>query len=116
MFYGLGFGLLCDCVAGQTICFNTLFFAFAGFLLGVAVGTVFNVNLPSAVALCVMTSAAYFGLKWLIFFFFPDVQGKIFYLLHYALPSALYTSLFIFLFYWIQLRLKNRHKKHSHIL
>ena len=60
-----------------------------------------NDNIYSALALSFFASISYFSLKWVCFCLIPahrDVWG---YLLKYALPSAIYTALFVIPFYYL---------------
>ena len=115
MFYGLGIGLLADTVASGSYCFNTLFLCFAGLVVGVLSEYVFNRNLQAAAALSVITAFIYFGLKWVFFFFFPDVQGKMFFLLQYCLPSAFFTSVLIVPIYFAEKFLADKYKNKNKI-
>lgn len=115
MFYGLSFGLIVDTVASSSYCYNTVFFLIAGFVAGILSEYVFNSNFKAALALCVIVSFAYFGLKWVFFLFLPDVQGKIYYLLEYSLPSAFYSSVFAVPLYFAESYLAERYKKKNKI-
>ncbi len=115
MFFGLGFGFLADTVASSSYCFNTLFLCFAGLIAGVLSEYVFNRNLQAAAALSVIAAFVYFGLKWVFFFLFPDVQGKIYFLLQYSLPSAFYTSVLIIPIYFAEKFFANKYKNKNKI-
>lgn len=115
LFYGLFFGLLADTVASGSYCFNTLFLCLAGLVAGVLSEYVFNRNLQAAIALSVITAFLYFGLKWVFFFLFPDVQGKMYFLLQYSLPSAFFTSVLIIPIYFAERFFANKYKNKNMI-
>ena len=94
-------GLACDSISSSTS-FNTLVFMFTGFFVGLLAKNIFNRNFRGALALALISSAFYFGLKWILEYFITDVQGKVYYLLVYTVPSAFYTSLFIIPFFLLQ--------------
>ncbi len=108
LLYGLFFGLLCDSVSSFSACYHTLFFMFCGFAVSALSRYIFNRNLPAAITLSLVFSLLYFGLKWLIFYYFTGVQGKMFYLLQFSLPSALFTGVSILPFYFIERALSRR--------
>lgn len=121
MFYdepaGLIFGLVCgfatDAVSGSTSVFNTLMFMFIGFAVGLFAKRIFNRNLPGAIALTFIASAAYFIIKWIDTALIGDVQGKVYYLLWHLTPSAFYTVLFILPFYYLEKRLHREKKRND---
>lgn len=115
LIYGLFTGFLIDSTASGTYCFNTVFFCFAGFAVGVAVILLFNSNFPAAVTLNVIVCFLYFAIKWVIFYFIPDVQGKIYFLFRYLLPSAFYSSLFIIPIFFAEKYFAERYKKKNNI-
>lgn len=115
MFFGLFVGLLADTAATSSYCFNTIFFSFAGFAVGILVAYLFNFNFQASLALSVLASFLYFGIKWLIFFVFPDVQGKIYFLFQHALPSAFYTSVFIIPLFFAEKHFADKYKRKNNI-
>lgn len=102
LIFGTVCGMACDAVSSQTTCFNTLAFMFIGFFVGLLAKNIFNRNFPAAIVLSVLTCAAYFLSKWCVYYLFPDVQGKVYYLLWHLAPSALYTAVFIIPFYFLE--------------
>lgn len=115
LFFGLFVGLLADTSATSSYCFNTLFLSIAGFLAGLLVTFLFNFNFQASIALSVLASFLYFGIKWLVFFFFPDVQGKMYFLLQHSLPSAFYTSAFIIPFFFAEKYFANKYKRKNNV-
>ena len=100
---GLICGIFIDSVSHNANCFN----AVALMLLTVAVGfcsnNLFNKNIFSAAVLTLLASAVYFTLLWIFFYIVPtDMKSSLGYLLKYAFPSAVYTTVFSFPFYYIQ--------------
>ena len=99
---GLVAGACLDSIANGAYCFNTI----ALFLLSVAVSlaanNLFNKNIRAATALSFITSGLYYLLLWLFFYAWNMPEGdSMRFLLSYALPSAVYTAIFIFPFYFI---------------
>lgn len=95
-------GAFIDSIANSSYCFNTI----ALMLLAVGVSLlsdrVFNKNLKGVTALCFLSCAAYYLFYWLIFINpSVDTTDSIAYLLQFALPSIIYTTLFIFPFYFL---------------
>ena len=98
---GLLLGSVADSVSSKGFCANTIvLFCFAVF---VCLGTksLFNKNIKAVVAVCFSLSVIYFLLFWLFFLCgamtFRE-NGE--YLLLYAFPSALYSTVFVIpLFY-----------------
>lgn len=108
---GLITGIAADAVAANTVCFNTFCFAVLGLAAGLAVTYYFNSNLPSALLLSFVCSAVYYTAKWLIFFLIPQSGEPAKYLIFHALPSAIYTSLFIIPLFFIQKFIQKRNNK-----
>ncbi len=93
-------GLTMDGIAGDLSCFNTLFLMLAAALISALADNLFNKNIRSAVVLSFLAAVFYFFFKWLCFYAFrAGMQDSLTYLLYYAIPSILYTEVFIFAFY-----------------
>lgn len=95
-------GIACDSVASSTSIFNTIAFVLIGFLAGILSKNIFNKNMKGTLVLSLVFSSSYFALKWFIFYFLPDVQGKTYHLLWSIVPSAFYTALFIIPFFFLE--------------
>lgn len=95
-------GAFVDSIANSSYCFNTLALMLLAVGASLLSDRVFNKNLKAVVALCFLTTAVYYIFYWLIFIN-PSVSttDSIAYLLQFALPSSLYTTLFIFPFYFL---------------
>lgn len=96
---GLISGIFCDAVASQPSAFNTIALAIIGFASGVLVQYYINKNIFSALALSGVASAVYFFADWFVSFV-KDSPDSFELLLFYALPSAVYSALFIIPFYF----------------
>lgn len=97
--FGIVFGALTD-VYSSTFCYNTVALAIAGFVSGLLVSRLFNSNLAAVSVLSFGGSALYFFFKWLIIYAFYDpLPGYV--LLHFIIPSAVYTALFGILIFFI---------------
>lgn len=97
--FGFAFGALTD-VYSSTLCFNTVALTVAGFISGALVSRLFNSNLAAISVMNIGGTALYFFFKWLCVYAFSDpVPGYV--LLHFILPSAVYTAVCGLLMYFI---------------
>ncbi len=91
---GLITGVFVDAVSAKTVCFNTLFLLFAGLAAGLLIKYFLNRNILSALTLSLGFCLIYFALYFILHYFTPTSQGFQ-YLLFYALPSAVYSAVFM---------------------
>ncbi len=101
-FAGFLSGACVDSVARESYCFNTIALMLIATAVCLLSDTLFNKNIRAATVLSLFTAVLYFVLNWFVF----DAIGhgskqSLEFLFSYSLPSALYTSLFIFPFYFI---------------
>ncbi|MEE1074606.1 MAG: hypothetical protein U0K93_03925 [Acutalibacteraceae bacterium] len=95
-------GACVDSVASGSYCFNTIILLITATLVCLTANNLFNKNIRAATVLSLLTAVFYFLFYWIFFHAFGmTVQQSLQYLLAYSLPSALYTSVFIFPFYII---------------
>ena len=95
-------GASVDCVSADTFVFNTLVLMLLAVFVNLAANNLFNKNIFSALVMSLITAALYFVLMWAVFYLFSStVEQSLTYLLGHALPSALYTSVFIVPFYYL---------------
>ena len=98
---GLISGTLLDSIS-QGYCFNTLVLLVLAISVNLIANTLFNKNLFSAVLLSFMTSGAYYLLRWCVFHLVNrTLEDSLGYLLLYGLPSAVYSAILIFPFYYL---------------
>ena len=103
---GVAVGIILDSVASTPIGFNTLTLALISLFATLVSHYLFNRNLKSALALCLMCSVLYFAARWLAGFAFTgDVAGSLDYLFRYAAGSAVYTTVFVIPFFYIERKL-----------
>lgn len=94
-------GALIDSVA-QGYCFNTLVLLIIAVCVNLFSNSLFNKNLISAIVLSLISSGGYYFLIWGRFHIIgKTVEDSLGYLFRYALPSAVYSALFIFPFYYL---------------
>lgn len=99
---GLLLGICMDGAASSTYCFHAAVMMLTAAAVSVVSTYLFNRNIRSALLLSFLTSLVYYALRWLVFYAFSgSVQSSLTYLLSYALPSVLYTFLFIIPFYFL---------------
>lgn len=95
-------GALLDSVSSGTYCFNTIILMVLSVSVSLAANNLFNKNIRAAAALSLMTSFIYYIVYWLVFMAFGvEIQNSLIYLLEYGLPSAVYSAVFIFPFYFL---------------
>ena len=100
---GMLIGIVLDSVTSTPIGFNTLTLTLISFAAALISHYLFNRNLKAAVTLCLLFAFAYFFARWLIGFAFSgDVEDSFVYLIRYAVPSAVYTTVFIVPFFYIE--------------
>ena len=95
------YGMFMDTVASGTVCFNTLTLTLVVLVCGVLITYFFNRNVSAIIVLGFIGSAGYFILKWFFLFLLRGVAGQEYYLFSFAIPSAIYTTIFIIPFYYI---------------
>lgn len=103
---GFTVGLLMDTSTIGSSVFGCLCIMIIGFLCGIASKFYLNKNIKSALALSVSASFVYYLARFLCFGLFAGkgVDGQ--YFADFILPGAIYTSLFIIPFYFLQKKLK----------
>lgn len=104
-FAGLATGIFMDSVTSGSSCFHTVVFLLIGLFVSFTVHFLFNNNIRSAVLLSLLATLVYYLLRWLIFYTIGQtVADSLRYLLQFALPSVIYTNLFIIPFYYLHRR------------
>lgn len=99
---GLISGAFIDSVSLNAYCFNTIALMLLAVAVSLASNNLFNKNILSAAVLTLLTCGVYYILLWLLFYTVRyDMNSSLGYLLKYALPSAVYSTVFIFPFYYI---------------
>lgn len=95
------YGMFMDTVVSGTVCFNTLALTFSVLVCGVLITYFFNRNISAIIVLGFIGSTSYFILKWFFLYLLRGVAGQEYYLFSFAIPSAIYTAVFIVPFYYI---------------
>lgn len=100
---GLIIGICMDgCAAGGAACFNSAVMLVIAVSVSVTAENLFNRNMRSAFLLSVLASLFYYTVRWAVLYAFSaGARNSLTYLLSYAFPSSVYTSLFIFPFYFL---------------
>ena len=95
-------GACLDSVTSDAYCFNSIVLVLLAVAIQLCANNLFNKNIRSAAVLSLLTAVFYFTLKWLFFFAFGSaIADSTLYLLKYALPSAVYSAVFIFPFFYL---------------
>lgn len=101
-------GFFMDSAAARFNCFHTFLFMILFLFVSFSVRYLFNNNIKTAIMLSLVTLFIYFLLRWLFFYaFIVSAKDNLFYLMYYALPSIIVTTLFIFPFYYLQRKFDN---------
>ncbi len=95
---GLVGGLLCDAAAPSSYCFNLVVLTALGIACGFLGTRLFTKRLICTLTLTFLALLLYFILKWLIVGVIFGNEG-FYYLTRYALPSVLYSLLYLFPIY-----------------
>ncbi len=102
-FAGLFLGIFIDGASSNGSIFHTVIFFLAALFVSVTSRYLFNNNIKAAVVICLICSLFLFGTKWIIFYGFNlGVNESVTFLLKSALPSAVYTTVFILPFYYFE--------------
>lgn len=100
---GLYVGVFLDSVAATPQGFHAILFLLLGLGISLTAHYLFNNNVFSAVALCVIASTVYFVLRWIFCLSFNlEFTQSLNYIMRYALPSVIYTAVFVIPFYYLE--------------
>ena len=100
---GVILGIFVDTVTSTLPGFNAILLPLLGLAIALIVRYLFNNNIFSAIALCAVCSTLYYLLRWIFgFAFSSSLAENLTYLLQTALPSVLYTTIFIIPFYYLE--------------
>lgn len=109
---GLFSGAMLDSVMSGSYCFNTITLFLLGAVVNLAANNLFNKNMRGVAALTLIMAVLYFLVYWLRFFAFTtNMKNSLIYLMSYGFPSAIYTTAFIFPFYWIYKKIDIRKER-----
>lgn len=102
-FAGLFLGIFMDSGSANGSIFYTIVFFLSALFVTVASRHIFNNNLRAAVFICLICCLFLFGTRWLIFYGLNlGAAESIAFLFKSALPSAVYTTVFIIPFYYFE--------------
>lgn len=100
---GMLVGIFMDAFSSSGSYFHTILFFIIGCTVSVLVHYLLNNNFRTGIMLSLVATLFYFALRWLFFHAFTeDITNSAGYLMRYALPSVIYTNLFIIPFYFLQ--------------
>lgn len=101
-------GACLDSITSGSYCFNSIALLLVGVAVNLCANNLFNKNIRSAAVLALLAASFYFILKWILFFAVgSDISVSMLYLLKYALPSAVYSAVFIFPFFYLYRHFSN---------
>lgn len=105
-FAGLITGIFMDSVSSNSSVLYTVTMFITALSVSLIIHYYFNNNIRSAIALCAIFCAFVFLARWIFFFCIGTTTAEsLGYLMRIALPSALYTLVFIIPFYYLERRL-----------
>ncbi len=105
---GLAVGVYMDGITATPVGFNAIILFLLALLVSLTVKYLFNNNIRSAIAVCLIATGIYFAFRWLLGFAFSGIDISLGYLTQFALPSTLYTSAFMIPFYYLEKYLLGR--------
>lgn len=99
---GLCTGVFMDACTVGSYCFNAITLMVLATLVSVTSNVLFNKNIRSAIVFSLITSGVYHIANWAVFHTFGETfSNSLAFLLRYAAPSALFSAVFIFPFYFL---------------
>lgn len=101
-FSGFVFGAFMDATSILPFGFNSIYLAITALATALIIRHLFNNNLRSAIALCLMISLLYFFFRWIIGYSGADLESSLGYLIKFGVPSAIYTTIFVIPFYYLE--------------
>ncbi|MEE1053094.1 MAG: rod shape-determining protein MreD [Acutalibacteraceae bacterium] len=108
-FTGLTVGVFLDCVSSTPQGFNAIIFMVTALAVSLIAKHLFNNNIFAAFTLCFLCSVFYFLTRWIFCFAFSlSLSENLNYLMRFALPGSLYTSVFIIPLYYLEKALYNK--------
>ncbi len=109
---GLLIGIFMDTAAATPQGFNAITLLILGLATALIVRHLFNNNILSAIALCVLCASVYFLLRFIFCLAFSaSLTENLTYLMQTAFPSVLYTAIFSVPFYYLERTLYNKFYK-----
>ena len=106
---GLIAGIFVDCVASTPTGFNAILFMLISLAVSLISKHLFNNNVFAAFALSLMCSICYFLIRWIFCLAFSlQFTENLTYLMHYALPSCVYTAALTVPLYFLEKYLYNK--------
>ena len=100
---GLVVGIFIDAVANTPQGFNAIMFCFLGLCSVLIVKHFFNNNILSALTLCGLCTLFYFIIRWILTYaFYISFTENLKYVIGTAVPSGIYTAIFVIPFYYLQ--------------
>lgn len=98
---GLIVGIFLDSTAGDTYCFNAIIIMLIAVFVNLSANNLFNKNLRATFVISLLSAIAYYLFYWICFFIYGyTLKDSLNYLIGTGFPSAIYTSFFIFPFYF----------------
>lgn len=99
---GLLVGIFLDSSAGNTYCFNAIVLLLISLFVCLTANNLFNKNLRATFVISLLSAIVYFLAFWAVFFIYRyNIKDSLTYLINIGFPSAVYTSVFIFPFYFL---------------
>lgn len=109
---GLIVGIFMDTAAATPQGFNAITLLALGLAAALVVRHLFNNNILSSVALCILCTVVYYLSRWIFCLAFSaSLTENLTYLMRTAFPSVLYTAIFAVPFYYLERALYNKFYK-----
>ncbi len=102
-FVALLLGVFVDSTSSFGGVFHTVYFFAVGLLTALFIHYYMNNNIRSAIVLTLLWALLYYLLRWLFRHVLNDTMvGSTVYLMQYAIPSTVYTTVYILPFYYLE--------------
>ena len=106
---GLAVGIFIDSVSSTPAGFNAILLMITALAVCLISKHLFNNNIFAAFTLCLLCSAFYYFMRWIFCIaLWQSFAENLTYLMRYALPSAVYTAVFIIPLYFLEKFLYNK--------
>ena len=101
LFFGLASGMMLETVSPDSVCFYSIFFTLIGFTSGILITYLMRNNLVTASIFTFVFTLLLNSLYCLFFFVIDGVEISFLFYLRYYFVSAIYTTIFTPIFYFI---------------
>lgn len=106
--YGVIIGIFVDAASASAFGFNTILFTAIAFFVAFISRYLFNNNIRATLVLGFVFSLAYFILKLLFVYNLSTLYEAFDYIVKFAFPSAIYTTVFTVIFFYVEKKINKK--------